>query len=148
MIPGSGRLPGEGNHNPLQYSGNTGKSHGQRRLVGYSPWDHKGVKYDLHACVLSRFSCFRFFETPRTVVHQVPQSMEFSRQGYWSGLPCPPPGDLLTQGSNPCLMSPALAGRFFTTSATWEALIMTLLESNAHVRCCVSCFLQQTASVT
>ena len=77
-----------------------GESHGQRRLVGYSPWDHKGVKYDLHACVLSRFSCFRFFETPRTVVHQVPQSMEFSRQGYWSGLPCPPPGDLLTQGLN------------------------------------------------
>ena len=68
--------------------------------MGYSPWDHKGVKYDLHACVLSRFSCFRFFETPRTVVHQVPQSMEFSRQGYWSGLPCPPPGDLLTEGLN------------------------------------------------
>ena len=45
----------------------------------------------------------------------------FSRQEYWSGLPCPPPGDLPNQGIKPTsLMSPALAGRFFTTSATWE----------------------------
>ena len=38
-----------------------------------------------------------------------------------SGLPCPPPGDLPNQGSNLRLMSPALAGRFLTTSVTWEA---------------------------
>ena len=38
----------------------------------------------------------------------------------WSGLPCPPPGDLSNQGLNPCLMSPALADRFFTTSIIWE----------------------------
>ena len=45
----------------------------------------------------------------------------FSRQEYWSGLPRPPPGDL-TQGWNRnLLMSPALAGGFFTTSAIWEA---------------------------
>ena len=52
-------------------------------------------------------------------------SMGFSWQEYWSGLPCLPPGDL----SDPVielvsLMSPALAGRFFTTSATWEALVL------------------------
>ena len=49
--------------------------------------------------------------------------MGFSRQEYWSGLPCPPPGDLPDPGIEPvCLTSPALAGRFFTTSATyWEA---------------------------
>ena len=40
LIPGSGRSPGEGNGNPLQYSC-LGKSHGQRKLVGYSPWGHK-----------------------------------------------------------------------------------------------------------
>ena len=40
--------------------------------------------------------------------------MEFARQEYWSGLPCPPPGNL------PDLGSPALAGGFFTTSTTWE----------------------------
>ena len=39
-IPGTGRSPGEGNGNPLQYSC-LEKSHGQRSLVGYSPWDHK-----------------------------------------------------------------------------------------------------------
>ena len=49
-------------------------------------------------------------------------SMGFSRQEYWSGLPCPPPGDLLHPGMEPkSLTSPALAGRFFTTGATWEA---------------------------
>ena len=48
--------------------------------------------------------------------------MGFSRQEYWSGLPFPPPGDLPDPGIEPTsLMSPALAGRFFTTSATWEA---------------------------
>ena len=40
LIPGSGRSPGEGNGNPLQYS-LSGKSHGRRSLVGYSPWGHK-----------------------------------------------------------------------------------------------------------
>ena len=37
-IPGSGRSPGEGNSNPLQYSCLENPSHGQRSLVGYSPW--------------------------------------------------------------------------------------------------------------
>ena len=51
-----------------------------------------------------------------------PLSMGFSRQEYWSGLPFPPPGDLPNSETNPMsLVSPALAGRFFTTSATWEA---------------------------
>jgi len=45
--------------------------------------------------------------------------MEFSRREYWSGLPCPPPKDLLDSGIK--LVSPAMAGEFFTTSDTWEA---------------------------
>ena len=58
-----------------------------------------------------------------TVVHQAPLSMRFSRQEYWSQLPRPPPGDLPDPGiKSTSLMSPALAGRFFTTSTTWEAL--------------------------
>ena len=45
-----------------------------------------------------------------------------SRQEYWSGLPCPPPGDLPNPGIEPAsLESPASAGGFFTTSVTWEA---------------------------
>ena len=59
-----------------------------------------------------------------TVACQAPLSMGFSRQEYWSGLPCPPPGDLPNPGIEPVsLASPALAGGFFTTSATWEALL-------------------------
>ena len=48
--------------------------------------------------------------------------MGFSGQEYWSELPCPPPGDLPNPGTEPTsIMSPALAGEFFTTSASWEA---------------------------
>ena len=55
--------------------------------------------------------------------------MEFSRQEYWSGLPRPPPGDLPDPGIEPAsLMSPALAGGFFTAGATWEALLFFLIK--------------------
>ena len=57
------------------------------------------------------------------VARQAPLSMGFSRQAYWSGLPFPSPGDLPDPGMEPAsLVSPALVGGFFTTSATWEAL--------------------------
>ena len=53
--------------------------------------------------------------------------MGFSQQEYWSGLPCPPEGDLLHPGIEPVsLTSPALTGGFFTTSATWEALMILI----------------------
>ena len=56
------------------------------------------------------------------VVRQASLCMGFSRKEYWSGLPCPPPGDLPKPGiKSESLMSPVLAGRFFTTSATWGA---------------------------
>ena len=60
--------------------------------------------------------------TPWTAARQVPLSMGFSWQEYWSGLPCSPPGHLPEPGiehSSP--LSPVLACRFFTTSTTWEA---------------------------
>ena len=48
--------------------------------------------------------------------------MGFSRQEYWSELPCPPPGDLPNPGIKlMSLMSPVLSGRSLTTRATWEA---------------------------
>ena len=57
-----------------------------------------------------------------TVSYQAPLSMGFSTQEYWRGLPFPPPGDLPNPGIEPAsLTSPALAGGFSTTSATWEA---------------------------
>ena len=56
--------------------------------------------------------------TPWTVTLQVPPSMEFPRQEYWSGLSFPPLGDLPDPGSElVSLMSPALAGEFFTTES-------------------------------
>ena len=64
-------------------------------------------------CVLSHV---QLFETPWTVACQASLSMEFSKQEYWSRLPFPVPGDLShpgTEAASP--VSPALAGRFFTT---------------------------------
>ena len=73
--------------------------------------------------VLSRFICVWPFATLWTVAHQAPLSVGFSWQEYWSGFMCPPPGDLSNPGIEPLsLKSPALAGRLFTTSTTWEAL--------------------------
>ena len=73
--------------------------------------------------MLSHFICVRIFVTLWTVAHQVALFMGFSRQEYWSGLPFPSPGDLPDPGIEPpSLISSALAGSFFTTGATWEAL--------------------------
>ena len=55
---------------------------------------------DAFVCV----SYVQLFVISWTVAHQAPLSLEFSRQEYWSGLPFPSPGDLLTQGSNPGLL--------------------------------------------
>ena len=66
--------------------------------------------------MLSCFSCVQLFATLWTIVCQAPLSVGFSRQEYWSGLPCPAPGDLPHPGNEPAsLMFPALAGSFFTT---------------------------------
>ena len=74
----------------------------------------------------------QFFVTPWTVAHQAPLSMGSSGQEYWSGLPCPLPGDLPDPGIEPAtLLSPALAGKFFTTSATWEAPKLEGSEENS-----------------
>ena len=65
---------------------------------------HIGL-FSLGGAVLSCFSV-RLLMPPWTVIHQAPLSMEFSRQEYWSGLPCPLPGDLHYPGMEPA--SPAL----------------------------------------
>ena len=63
----------------------------------------------------------QIFAAPWTVACQAPLSMEFSRREYWGGLSFPSPGGLPTPGIEPSSpMSPALTGRFFTTSAPWE----------------------------
>ena len=78
--------------------------------------------YNYSMSMLSCFSHIRLFVTLRTVAHQAPLSIGFSRQEYWSELPCPPPGNLPDPGIKPeSLVSPALAGGCLTTSDTWEA---------------------------
>ena len=76
----------------------------------------------LCVCMLSCFSCVWLFATLWTIAHQAPLSMRFPRNEYFSGLPCPPPGDLSDPGIEPMsLKSPALAGGLVTTSVTLEA---------------------------
>ena len=84
----------------------------------------KGVCVYVCVCVLSRFSHVWLFGTPWTVACQALLSVGFSRQEYWSGLPFPSPGGLPNPGiESRSLTSPALADRFFTTSATWETYL-------------------------
>ena len=73
--------------------------------------------------MLSHFSHVQLFATLWTVAHQASLSTGFPRQEYQSEVPFPSPGALPDPGIEPSsLMSPVLAGRFFTTSAIWEAL--------------------------
>ena len=68
------------------------------------------------------------FVTPWTVARQAPLSMGFSRQEYWSGLPCPPPGVLPDPEIKPkSPAAPALAEGFFTTRATTRDVYSSLL---------------------
>ena len=79
------------------------------------------------ACVLRRFSHVRFFETPWTIACQAPLSVGFSRQGYWSGLSCFPPGDLPDPGIEPrSLAPPALHSGFSTTKWHLRSLCVSI----------------------
>ena len=70
-------------------------------------WKKESFALDhiVHVCSVSDFL------TPRATDCQAPLSMEFSRQGYWSGLSFPSPGDLPNPGTEPAF--PTLVGRFF-----------------------------------
>ena len=65
----------------------------------------------------------RLFATPWTVAYQAPQSMEFSRQEYWSGLPFPSPGDLPNLGIEPG--SPALQVEALLSEPPGKPLLST-----------------------
>ena len=84
----------------------------------------------MRVCMLSCFNCVWLIETIWTIAHHAPLFMGLSRQEYWSVMPCSPPGDLLNPGTEPAsLMSPVLAGGFFTTSTTWEVPV-------GHIHAC------------
>ena len=85
----------------------------------------------LHTCCC--FSRIQLCVILWTVARQAPLSMGFSREEYWIGLPFPPPGDLpdlRIESTSPT--SPALAGRLFTTSATWEAQSTWYFQAVSH----------------
>ena len=87
---------------------------------------------DSHWLIYSTCMCAKLLQLSPALcdpmVCQAPLSMRFLRQEYWNGLPCSPPGDLPDPGIEPAsLMSPALAGGFFTTSATWEILYLHMV---------------------
>ena len=85
-----------------------------------SVWNHS-----ISAYMLSFFSRVWLFATLWTIACQASLSMEFCRQVYWNGFPFPPPGDLPNPGIKPMfLISPALAGSFFTISNSWEAHLL------------------------
>ena len=76
-------------------------------------------------------SCGQLFGTPWIVANQVPLSVGFPRQEHWSGLPFPPPGDLPDTGIEPVsLMSPALAGGFFTTKPPGKPILKSCISSH------------------
>ena len=85
------------------------------------------VPQHMNACVLSHFSHVKLFAILWTVAHQAPLSLGFSWQKYFhEGCHAPLHGGLPDSGIEPTsLMSPALAGGFFTTSNTWEACTST-----------------------
>ena len=94
------RIPGTGEPSGLPGS----------HRVGHD-WNDLAFFLCIHAQTLNH--C-QHFVTPWTVAHQVPLSIEFSRQEYWNGLPFPIPGDRLDLGIKPTSPeSPILAGGFF-----------------------------------
>ena len=80
----------------------------------------------MHAArVLSRFSRLRLFAAPWTVARQAPPSTEFSRQGYWSGLPFSSPGDIPDPGIEPWL--PALQADFLPSEPPGNLNVFNIL---------------------
>ena len=84
-------------------------------------------------CVCESLSRVRLFVTPWTVACQASLSMEFSRQEYWGGLPCPSPGDLPDPGIEP--MSPSLQSDSLPTEPLSQDTKSSLLCSNPHSEC-------------
>ena len=128
-----------------------GESQGWGSLVDCRLWGHTKLdmteapqqqqqQHVLHACMLSYV---QLFATLWTVAHQAPLSMGILQARKLEWVPCPPPRDLPDPGIEP--ESPALAGRFFTTSTTWEAytkktyrrlVLLLLLSHFSRVRLC------------
>ena len=130
-VPELGRSPRGGHGNPLQYSSpenpmdrgtwqatvhRVAQSWIWLKRPSVSACSHthtesnkKTIYRSMWKWKSSSLSRVQLFVTPWTVAHQAPVSLGFSRQEYWSGLPCPPLGDLPNPGIEPTFpVSPAL----------------------------------------
>ena len=96
-------------------------------------WHIKGFLFGLlYLCMLHTQSC-PILCNPVDCSLQSPLPMGFFRPDKWSGLPFPPPGDRLNLEIEPAsFMSPTLAGKFFTMSATWEKRKNAVNYSKGH----------------
>ena len=113
----SGRLPDSFIHLVINPSVNPSRI----VLVSTQHPGGKATDYKFCCAVLSRFSCIKLFAAPWTIACQAPLSMRFSRQEHWSGLPCPPPGDLPNSVIEPASLTyAALANGLCITGTTWE----------------------------
>ena len=93
-------------------------------------WKH-GNNFTCCCCCCLVAKSIELFATPWTIVCQAPLSVGFPRQEYWSGLPFPLSWDHPDPGIEPSsLMSPALAGRFFTTEWPGKPSNFTYLNIN------------------
>ena len=95
--------------------------------------EHIQMAIVLLICLLCMLSHVLLFVTPCTIACQVPQSMGFSRQEYWSGLPLPPPGDLPDPGVEP--VSPALQAYSFLLShlGQWPKILLNIRKDSEHI---------------
>ena len=108
-------------------------AHGRFSLL--SAQHHFNWLYKKDPCVLSHFSHVWLFATPWTVAPRLLSPWDSPRQEYWSGFPCPPPGDIADPGiETMSLNSPPLAGRFFTAS---EKHLKKNIYIHTHMCVCV-----------
>ena len=141
-IPGSGRSPGEGNGNPLQYL--WPPQNGAQRNI------YIHTRVCVCVCVYAQLlNCVQLFVTPLTVAGQAPLSMGFSRQEYWSRLPFPSPGTFPNPEMEP--VSPAFKGGFFTTLppgkpsvCIYMCVCIYVFHCNSH--CWLSTWINMSAS--
>ena len=122
------KAPSEIGRDEGQGTGHTGEKRGEKQ----TQWTRLEEMFVSKSSPLPRPFILLLFSRSVASDSLTPLPLEFSRQEHWSGVSFPTPGDLPDPVMEPVsLVSPTLVGRFFTTSATWEALykpIITLLK--------------------
>ena len=104
----------------------------------FSPPVLEGINFRGHiwvcaTCVLSHFSRVRLFVTLWTEAHQAPLPVGFSREEYWSALPCPPPGVFPPRDGTRVSCGSCIDSRALYTSATWKALMFWVNITKYHI---------------